>query len=811
MAQRQRNGAALLAAAGEEGWPTLPIVQGLPSNGALASRCGAEYEQALRTYSGPTARSNWILPGHVLCGGAPHGHLREICSAGVTTFVSLQCKSEADPYQSGVLKHCSHASFMSRPITDQQVTSDEQIASLVLQLLRRINDGEVCYVHCRGGHGRTGTVCALLLGLVHNLDGPAALATYQALHDTRKQPCFASSDYEPSADGKSCVALFPVQHEQVLRLLGSATDPVGPPVMAPPPPLPQRALSDQYGRGASAYEPAVLEEWKERGQLATQAVLAHDWRAACAEFERCVDLRPDWDKGHTCLARASKKKSEAAAAAAEVAAAVAEVVSTHDVDFTEVATDAPTISATVSASKAARARPAAAYDGAASDTAAMPPRRAGFHVPTLVLTVGLPGSGKSTFARALAKAGGWTVLDSDEIGGRAAFEDAIGTACRAPKGAAAGGGGATTRHGVLVDRCNVRTTDRKRVLELAQPLLPHGSSSPVALYFAADAATCIERVAKRTDHPSIPYGRGRPAVDSMAKALEVPAPPKAASGVDAPGVFDAEGLRWITLRTAEEVNALLISWGASAIEVAAPGFFKFPRTRHVLNTGGTAVTRDDLLMDATDAGLFFDGRTIVTAEEKVDGANLGFSLTRDYEIVAQNRSHTVNAESHTQFRPLASWQEEHGWALCQLLEPEVEVLFGEWLCARHTVQYTRLPGYFVAFDIYNKRMGTFCSAAERDRRMAGLGIPCVRKLAQRAFNSKEDLLSLLEMQSAYGDGFVEGAYLRIDDDSTGQRNVARGKIVRPDFIQGIEEHWINHEIVRNTVRPDLWAEELELG
>ena len=36
---------------------------------------------------------------------------------------------------------------------------------------------------------------------------------------------------------------------------------------------------------------------------------------------------------------------------------------------------------------------------------------------------------------------------------------------------------------------------------------------------------------------------------------------------------------------------------------------------------------------------------------------------------------------------------------------QVEVLFGEWLWARHSVSYTKLPAYFVAFDIYNKRQG----------------------------------------------------------------------------------------------------------
>lgn len=117
--------------------------------------------------------------------------------------------------------------------------------------------------------------------------------------------------------------------------------------------------------------------------------------------------------------------------------------------------------------------------------------------------------------------------------------------------------------------------------------------------------------------------------------------------------------------------------------------------------------------------------------------------------------------------------------------------------------YTALPGHFLAFDIYDKRTRNFASAAERDRRLQGLGIPCVRRLACRVFSSRQELLALLETRSGYGDGlgFVEGAYLRID--SAGG-NTQRGKIVRPDFIQGITEHWMSKDVVKQGVRPDLW-------
>ena len=108
------------------------------------------------------------------------------------------------------------------------------------------------------------------------------------------------------------------------------------------------------------------------------------------------------------------------------------------------------------------------------------------------------------------------------------------------------------------------------------------------------------------------------------------------------------------------------------------------------------------------------------------------------------------------------------------------MLFGEWCYAKHSVAYSRLPGYFVAFDIDNKRTGKFCAAAERDRRLDGLDNPQVRQVAARAFGSKEELLALLETRSAYTDGFVEGVYLRIDDAAgTASRAALRAPRLHP--------------------------------
>lgn len=725
-------------------------------------------------FGGPTPRSNWIIPGRLLCGGAPHEYIGSLVRAGVTCFVSLQSKGEAHPYRDGVLKLNASAVFDSQPIMDQSVTADGLVVALAARILRRVRDGECVYVHCKGGHGRTGTVCSIVLGLAYSLDGPRSLLTLQALHDLRMQPTFAASEYDPTDDGASCIALFAVQRQQVLRLLGveaegeasagdkatadAASEAAAEAVEAHRQAAevveacgavltPRRGLSDTYGAGASKYDEVVLRESKSLGDSAAAAARAHDWETASRLFRQIVDLRPDWNKARECLARSMER--EALLSARAEAAAVPAVERRED--------PAAALTRAHSSGPAPAARPRAAL---------------GKHVPSLVVLVGLPGAGKSTFCAALAASSEtWCVVSQDELGSRADFENELVAALKV-KGAR-----------VVADRCNVKPEDRTRLLERC--FHPEGA---VAVHFITDKEECIRRVAGRTGHPTIGYGRGRPAVESMAQALRAPSVSEGFAAVH-------------TVDSARAVAALLRKWGAEPVSVPPAGFFKFPRTRHVLYTSGVA--RDDLVMDPAEAAGFFDGRTTVTAEEKVDGANLGISLTSTYEIRAQNRAHFVNAESHQQFRPLSSWLDEHAWALCQLLTPEHEVLFGEWCYAKHSVPYTTLPGYFLAFDIYDKRTGKFCSAQERDRRLEGLDIPSVRCIAARPFNGKEDLLQLLESPSAYGDGFVEGAYLRID---SADGNTRRGKIVRPDFIQAITEHWMSKDVVRQGVRPDLWED-----
>lgn len=189
--------------------------------------------------------------------------------------------------------------------------------------------------------------------------------------------------------------------------------------------------------------------------------------------------------------------------------------------------------------------------------------------------------------------------------------------------------------------------------------------------------------------------------------------------------------------------------------------FKFPRTKHLFDAGGSGVSRDDLLMDKGEEAVFYrpkansrgkkpksdsTGSNLVAIEEKVDGANIGISLdATTLKFMVQNRSHFVNSKTHRQFSTLETWLSEHSEGLYQVLgsEPGRYVLFGEWLYAKHSIAYTRLPDYFLAFDIYDIKEGQFFSWRERNKRLQDTGIHTVRLITEEILEGKDDVRELI--------------------------------------------------------------------
>lgn len=63
----------------------------------------------------------------------------------------------------------SKLSFEHCPIVDCGITDDDGVLELSKRLAKAISEGEVLYLHCWGGHGRTGTVVSILLHLMYGV------------------------------------------------------------------------------------------------------------------------------------------------------------------------------------------------------------------------------------------------------------------------------------------------------------------------------------------------------------------------------------------------------------------------------------------------------------------------------------------------------------------------------------------------------------------------------------------------------------------------------------------------------------------
>jgi ATP-dependent RNA circularization protein (DNA/RNA ligase family) len=215
-------------------------------------------------------------------------------------------------------------------------------------------------------------------------------------------------------------------------------------------------------------------------------------------------------------------------------------------------------------------------------------------------------------------------------------------------------------------------------------------------------------------------------------------------------------------------------------------FFKFPSTPHLATMPGVDI-RDDKVLTESERDAFLTHE--VTVEEKVDGANLGLSFDANGNIRAQNRGAYLHLPGSGQWKKLGEWLARHTDTLFEHLSDRY-ILFGEWCYAQHSIFYDRLPDWFLAFDIYDREAGRFLNTARRDRLLGEMHIFKVPDIARGRFTYSE--IQKLLSQSKLTNQPAEGIYLRIDH---GDWLEQLAKLVRPAFIQAVEQHW-SHSAIR---------------
>jgi ATP-dependent RNA circularization protein (DNA/RNA ligase family) len=226
--------------------------------------------------------------------------------------------------------------------------------------------------------------------------------------------------------------------------------------------------------------------------------------------------------------------------------------------------------------------------------------------------------------------------------------------------------------------------------------------------------------------------------------------------------------------------------------VSESTFFRFPHTPHLAWLGNTP-PRDDKLLSRIEVEELL--AYPVTVEEKLDGANLGISVSAFGDLLFQNRGQYLQKPYLGQFARLEAWLSTKADALFDALNQDL-LVFGEWCAARHSLDYDKLPDWWMVFDVYDRKVGRFWNASRRDAWISMHGLCTVPTLTQGHFTLQDLVQVVVEHPSCYRQGPLEGIVVRANG---AEWTDSRAKLVRADFVQSIEEHWRHRPLQWNRV------------
>ncbi len=366
-------------------------------------------------------------------------------------------------------------------------------------------------------------------------------------------------------------------------------------------------------------------------------------------------------------------------------------------------------------------------------------------LPKIIMCVGYPASGKSTFCQQLIDAYGDNVvrINQDDYGRSICydiFNDNI-----------------HNKKTILIDFCNLTKEKRDEWNKLSF------EAKTWCIFFDIEITECLYRITRRQNHAT--SGCGEKILASVKNKLEIPS-------LSESKAYD----KLYHIKSEDDATNLLSKFGIECIPKET-SFVKFPRTKHLLNLG--SASRDDLIFSQEELSDFLQNE--LSIEEKIDGSNMGISVDSHGKLCVQNRSHYIDSTYHPQYKLLDKWIFKHSDELHNILDTEDNILFGEWLYMKHSINYDALSDLFICYDLYNKINKTFLSREELENKLKNTSIKQVPLIIKKKFTNIKEISDLLKTKSKFYDGLLEGLYVR---NSIEGKTESRGKLVRSDFICG---------------------------
>ena len=130
-------------------------------------------------------RSSYFIKNRALFGSFPtQESVEELENEGVRFFVDLTFPDERK-----IVPYTTRYTYISFPIQDRRVPDNNiKFACFIIKLstiIKQLKNNNLLYVHCKGGHGRSGVVVAILLCYMFSLTPEQSLEHTTRYHSKR--------------------------------------------------------------------------------------------------------------------------------------------------------------------------------------------------------------------------------------------------------------------------------------------------------------------------------------------------------------------------------------------------------------------------------------------------------------------------------------------------------------------------------------------------------------------------------------------------------------------------------------------------
>ncbi len=188
------------------------------------------------------------------------------------------------------------------------------------------------------------------------------------------------------------------------------------------------------------------------------------------------------------------------------------------------------------------------------------------------------------------------------------------------------------------------------------------------------------------------------------------------------------------------------------------------------------------------------GNVVIT--EKCDGANTAI-IKHKGQFRLQKRGSLVDVGEHPQFNMFKAWSQINYEKLNKI--PDNIVLYGEWMWAKHTIPYDKLPDWFLAFALYNKETNSYEHRDDLVRLCDDVGLYYVPEVYRGFGPNKDQLFDLIPKTATYGSSPAEGVVV------WNYKANMRGKVVREQFQKAMDEddHWTKGPLIKNKLKDPL--------